>query len=140
MAGDPEIPSERYPGEIPSLVRDTFPREFQRYPLCFPRENPYRFPYARFASLFSSCTLMSGPRDFSAPFLSWEFGAVAEKAMDGLMTREVLKVDKAVASKINSLRDCCGGEFCILELYGGSELPGYMGADVISAGGVVACC
>ena len=43
---------------------------------------------------------------------------VAEREMEGLSTREVLKVDKAVAEKINSLRDCCGGELCILELYG----------------------
>ena len=56
--------------------------------------------------------------------------------MEGLSTREVLKVDKAVAEKINSLRDCCGGELCILELYGKDELPAYIPADVGGAGGV----
>ena len=47
---------------------------------------------------------------------AWDFSGVAEREMGKVSTREVLMIDKAVAGKIMSLRDRCGGSLLLLLL------------------------
>ena len=57
------------------------------------------------------------------PMSAWDLSAVAEKAMSGVFSREVVHIGKSVAEHINTVRDACGGECVALELLADEEFP-----------------